>query len=290
MNGRNVVFCILLHSQIEQALVSSTTVLQLTGTTELDYQAEKLREGVNHLASVSKTGLVLAVVVTGFVYLASLLFPATARLYTRRKGPVLARRVSRILSYLSANSLDDLIDTIKPDVGTLDILPDISRMGTGAMQSVGSLTNLVSGGVSDSLESVSDTADALSRVVSDKKIKDCLLQAICYLTPEENQEEGEGRKNKEKQDRREKEKKEKQRRKKLKKKNKKKIKDQEEETESSDVDEKDYDEESNSVEIDSDDCEVFKCDIVSYGYSAFKVFEKMRNIKERLDNLETETE
>ena len=90
--------------------------------------------GVTHLASVSKTGLVLAVLVTGLVYLASLLFPTTARLYTRRKGPVLARRVSRIISYLSDNSLDDLIDTIKPGVGTLDILPDISRMSSGEEQ------------------------------------------------------------------------------------------------------------------------------------------------------------
>jgi len=284
MGVRNVVFCVLLHSQ---GLVSPTTVLQLTGTTELDNQAEKLREGVTHLASVSKTGLVLAVLVTGLVYLASLLFPTTARLYTRRKGPVLARRVSRIFSYLSANSLDDLIDTIKPGVGTLDILPDISRMSSGAIESVGSITNIVSGGVSDSIESVSDTAGTLSRVVSDKKIKDCLLQAICYLTPEESGEEGEGRKNKEKQDRREKEKKEKQKRKKQKKKNKKKNKDQQEEIETSaDDDIEEYDEETNNIEINSDDCEVFKCDIVSYGYSAFKVFEKMRNIKERLDNLD----
>ena len=260
--------------------------------------------GVTHLASVSKTGLVLAVLVTGLVYLASLLFPTTAKLYTRRKGPVLARRVSRIFSYLSANSLDDLIDTIKPGVGTLDILPDISRMSSGeekhnydrhdrqdylagAIESVGSITNIVSGGVSDSIESVSDTAGTLSRVVSDKKIKDCLLQAICYLTPEESGEEGEGRKNKEKQDRREKEKKEKQKRKKQKKKNKKKNKDQQEEIETSADEEIDeYDEDTNNIEINSDDCEVFQCDIVSYGYSAFKVFEKMRNIKERLDNLD----
>ena len=190
MRVRNVVFCVLLHSQ---GLVSPTTVLQLTGTTELDNQAEKLRKGVTHLASVSKTGLVLAVLVTGLVYLASLLFPTTAKLYTRRKGPVLARRVSRIFSYLSANSLDDLIDTIKPGVGTLDILPDISRMSSGAMESAGSLTNMVSGGVYDSIESVSDTAGTLSRVVSDKKIKDCLLQAICYLTPEESGEKIYGR-------------------------------------------------------------------------------------------------
>jgi hypothetical protein len=267
---RTAILCLLLHSQIDQTVCSPTIpVVQLTGTTQLDYHAHNLREGVSHLASLSQTGLVLAGLVTGFVYLASLAFPATARLYGTRKGPVLARRISRILSYVSANSLDDLIDTIKPAVGTLDILPDISRMGTGAIESVGSIT------------------DSLGRVVSDKKIKDCLLQAICYLTPEDNGEEGEGRKNKEKQDRREKEKKEKQRRKKLKKKNKKKTKEQNEEAETS-IDDDDYDEEVNNIEIDSDDCEVFKCDIVSYGYSAYQVFQKVRNIKNRLDHLEQE--
>merc|ERR1712106_752573 len=176
-------------------------------------------------------------------------------------GPVLGRRISRILSYLSSNSLDDLIDTIKPAVGTFDILPDISRVGTGAIENVGSITNTVSEGVSDSLESVSNTADTLSRVVSDKKLKDCLLQTICYLTPEEgSNEEGEGRKNKEKQDRREKEKKENQKRKRLKKNKKKKLQDEDDPDISADIDE----EEVNTIEITSDDCEEFKCDIVKY--------------------------
>ena len=214
----------------------------------------------------------------------------------------MSRRISRILSYVSSNSLDDLIDTIKPFTGTFDILPDISRMGTGdyehnnddrilresvtgAIQSVGSMTNLVSDGVSDSLQSVSDTADTLSKVVSDKKLKDCLLQVICYLTPEEGVEEGEGRKNKEKQDRREKEKLEKQKKKKMKKKKKKKL--QEELDTSTDIeDENEFT--NDAVEINSDDCEVFKCDIVGYGFTAYKVFDKLRNFKERLDSLNLE--
>ena len=259
---------------------------------------------MSSLAGVSSTGLVLAVMVTGVVYLASLAYPATATgVHTRRKGPVLGRRISRILSYLSSNSLDDLIDTIKPAVGTFDILPDISRVGTGedekvinddqivhedvtgAIESVGSITNTVSEGVSDSLESVSDTADTLSRVVSDRKLKDCLLQTICYLTPEEgSSEEGEGRKNQEKQDRREKEKKEKQKRKRLKKNKKKKLQDEEDPDISTDID----DEDVNTIKITSDDCEEFKCDIVKYGYAAFKVLDKMRSFKERLDSLNLE--
>ena len=233
------------------------------------------------------------------------------------------RRISRILSYVSANSLDDLIDTIKPAMGKFDMLPDISRMGTGtsehisddkiihwsvtgAIESFGSMTNLVSDrvtggihkvsnsvtggiytmsdGVSDSLQSVSDTADTLSRVVSDKKLKDCLLQAICYLTPDEDAEEGEGRKNKEKQDKREKEKKEKQERK-TKKKNKKKQLEKLTEDEAIEI-KKESD--NDGIEINSDDCEVFQCDIVGYGFTAYKVFDKLRNLKERLDNLNLE--
>ena len=258
--------------------------------------------GMSSLAGVSSTGLVLAVMVTGLVYLASLAYPATATgVYTRRKGPVLGRRISRILSYLSSNSLDDLIDTIKPAVGTFDILPDISRVGTGDDEQVinddqivhkdvtgaimGSISNTVSEGVSESLERVSDTADTLSRVVSDRKLKDCLLQTICYLTPEEGgNEEGEGRKNKEKQDRREKEKKENQKRKRLKKNKKKKLQDEEHPDISSDIE----DEEVNAIEFTSDDCEEFKCDIVKYGFAAFTVLDKMRSLKGRLDSLNLE--
>ena len=150
---------------------------------------------------------------------------------------------------------------------------------------MGSITNTVSEGVSDSLESVSDTADTLSRVVSDRKLKDCLLQTICYLTPEEgSNEEGEGRKNQEKQDRREKEKKENQKRKRLKKNKKKKLQKEEDPNISTDID----DEDVNTIEITSDDCEEFKCDIVKYGYAAFKVLNKMRSFKERLDSLNSE--
>merc|ERR1712106_1020680 len=162
-------------------------------------------------------------------------------------GPVLGRRISRILSYLSSNSLDDLIDTIKPAVGTFDIFPDISRVGTGAIESVGSITNTVSEGVSESLESVSYTADTLSRVMSDRKLKDCLLQTICYLTPEEgSNEEGEGRKNKEEQDKREKEKQEKQKRKRLKKNKKKKLQEEEEMEISANVDDEEVNNEITS--------------------------------------------
>ena len=151
---------------------------------------------------------------------------------------------------------------------------------TDMMESVGTLTNMVSGGVSDA-------TDSLTRMVSNQKLKDCAMQAICYLTPEEEEEneEGEGRKNKEKQERREKEKKEKQRRKKQKKNKKKKLQSQDEPEDSNDGVEEEL---KDNITIESEDCEVFECNLVSYGYTAYKVFEKMKGIKERLDRLDDE--
>merc|ERR1712008_206763 len=93
-----------------------------------------------------------------------------------------------------------------------------------------------------------------------------------------------GRKNTEKQDRREKEKKEKQKRKRLKKNKKKKLQNKEEPESSTDID----NEEVNTIDITSDDCEEIKCDIVKYGYAAFKVLDKMRSFKESLDSLNSE--
>merc|ERR1711915_310607 len=148
--------------------------------------------------------------------------------------------------------------------------------GFDMMESVGTLTNMVSGGVSDA-------TDSLTRMVSNQKLKDCAMQAICYLTPEEEEEneEGEGRKNKEKQERREKEKKEKQR----KKNKKKKLQSQDEPEDSNNGVEEEL---KDNITIESEDCEVFECNLVSYGYTAYKVFEKMKGIKERLDRLDDE--
>jgi len=282
-------------------------VLQLSGTTDLDQLGKSLREGVSSLASFAATGLITAVLVTGLVYLAVGTTLATTRRRNgydnkRKHGSTLSRRISRILSYISVNSIDDLVDTIKPLM-----YPTISRVGSGALESVGSVTNLVSDGVSggiqtvsngvsggilsvsdgvsDGLLTMSETADTLSRVVSDKKLKDCILQAVCYLTPESSSDEGEGRKNQDKQDQREKDKKEKQQRKKNKKKKKKKQKEMEDNEENEKVTEVPEENESDyDIEIDSDDCKVFQCDIVKYGYTAYKLFDQLRQVKERLDN------
>ena len=70
-------------------------------------------------------------------------------------------------------------------------------------------------------------------------------------------------------------------------KKKKKKKQQEEIQTSTDIeDENEFTDDT--VEINSDDCEVFKCDIVGYGFTAYKVFDKLRNFKERLDSYNLE--
>jgi len=253
---------------ILQVSSSGAGLLQLTGTTELDQYAENLRQGLTTVAGISQTGLILAVMVTGLLYLISLPFSSN-----RRNRAPLSSRIARIVSQVSQNSFDNLVDTM---------IPDTSRMGFDMMESVGTLTNMVSGGVSDATNS-------LTRMVSNQKLKDCAMQAICYLTPEdeegEENEEGEGRKNKEKQERREKEKKEKQRRKKQKKNKKKKLQSQDETEDSNEGVEEEL---KDNLTIESEDCEVFECNIVSYGYTAYKVFEKMKGIKERLDRLDDE--
>ena len=73
----------------------------------------------------------------------------------------------------------------------------------------------------------------------------------------------------------------------MKKKKKKKL--QEETDTSADIeDENEFT--NDTIEIDSEDCEVFKCEIVGYGFTAYKVFDKLRNFKERLDSLNLESE
>merc|ERR1712024_29536 len=47
----------------------------------------------------------------------------------------------------------------------------------------------VSTGVSSSLETVKSTAKVLTNFVTDQKLKDCLLQTVCYLTPLTEEEE-----------------------------------------------------------------------------------------------------
>ena len=118
------------------------------------------------------------------------------------------------------------------------------------------------------------------------------MQAICYLTPDEETEAGESRKNKDKQTRRE----ENRREKKNKKKNKKNKK---KETEKKDTffddyedDYDEYEEDTESVtevgegegedEVTSDDCHVFQCDTVRYGYMVYTLVDKLQNLRSKI--------
>lgn len=127
----------------------------------------------------------------------------------------------------------------------------------------------------------------------------CSFQAICYLTPgEEETEAGESRKNKEKQKRKEEKRKEKKKKKAKKNKNKNKEKEKEDENDYFDDyeedyvdDEDDYEDEANTEEEESDgkieeeDCDVFQCDIVRYGYQAFQLYGKVQTLRQQFDSL-----
>ena len=131
----------------------------------------------------------------------------------------------------------------------------------------------------------------------------CTLQAVCYLTPDD--EEGESRKlNKDKQRRREEKRRQKQNKKKNKSKKKKvevvqeddeyyedydeDYEDKEEVTESSDNDD-DYDTNEDG-KVTSDDCQVFKCDIVKHGYTAFQLYNKVQNLRSQISSLREDAE
>eukprot|EP00091_Calanus_sinicus_P017314 TRINITY_DN37383_c0_g1_i1.p1 TRINITY_DN37383_c0_g1~~TRINITY_DN37383_c0_g1_i1.p1 ORF type:complete len:154 (-),score=39.64 TRINITY_DN37383_c0_g1_i1:23-460(-) len=123
-NNKYIVFGLVLQALIEEASSSSppdAVVLQLTGTTELDYHANTLREGISSLASLSSTGLLLAVLVTGLIYLTSLASPLSSGIFTRKRGPDLYKKnfQNTLLSFTSS-TLDDLMTLSKLFTGTLD--------------------------------------------------------------------------------------------------------------------------------------------------------------------------
>ena len=138
-------------------------------------------------------------------------------------------------------------------------------------------------------------------------IFDWMFQAVCYLTPDE--EEGEARKlNKDKQRRREEKRRQKQNKKKNKNKKKKveveeydddyyedyeeDYEDEEEVTESTDknADEDDDYDTNEDGKVTSDDCHVFKCDLVKHGYTAFQLYNKVQNLRSQISSLREEAE
>jgi len=268
------------------------TVIQLSGKDDLDQWSTFLSNGLSLLSS----GLIAAVLVTGALYLVGagqlLSRRRTDRRveshhqlhhYGDRRQEGALHQIERIISYLSVESLQDLVSNIKHE-----ILGGLSSVRDDGLQRVDQATNVISNEITDTLD----------RVGGGGKVEDCLLQAICYLTPgEEETEAGESRKNKEKQKRKEEKRKEKKKKKAKKNKNKNKEKendyfdDYEEDYED---DEDDYEDEANTEEEESDekieeeDCDVFQCDMVRYGYQAFQLYGKVQTLRQQFDSLSEE--
>lgn len=199
--------------------------------------------------------------------------------YEDKREDGIFQQVERIISYLSVDSLQGVISNIKHE-----ILGSLSSVREEGLQRVDDLNNEIS--------------DSLDVVGGGSKVEDCLLQAICYLTPgEEQSEAGESRKNKEKQKRKEEKKREKKEKKKKKaKKNKNKNKDSdfddyddEIEIEEEELDEEEsFEDDESDVKIEEEDCDVFQCDMVRYGYQAFQLYDKIQTLREQFDSLSDE--
>merc|ERR1712062_678604 len=159
-----------------------------------------------------------------------------------------------------------------------EVLGSLSSVRDDGLQRVDAINNEISG--------------TLDVVGGGSKVEDCLLQAICYLTPDEKEgEAGEARKNKDKQKRKEEKKREKKEKKKAKK-NKTKNKesdfdDYEDEIEIEDEEEEEEGsvEEESDVKIEEEDCDVFQCDMVRYGYQAFQLYDKVQTLRQKFDSL-----
>jgi len=265
-------------------------VVQLSGTQDLD----NLTALASNVWSVLGSGFLAAVLVTGALYLlgaggllntgASRRVSQTNAYYSldqygqdrvgRRQQGVL-HQIEKILSFLSAESLQDVVSSVKHE-----ILGGLSSMRDDSLQRVDLATNAITDGISDGI-------DALG---GGSKLEDCILQAICYMTPnDEESEAGEARKNKDKQKRREEKRKEK-KNKKIKK-NKHKIKDFTDDYLDNDIDATEAPEniDDASGELTSEDCDVFRCDTVRYGYQMATLYGKIQNLRSKIDSLKKDS-
>lgn len=265
-------------------------VVQLSGTKDLD----NLTALASNVWSVLGSGFLAAVLVTGALYLlgaGGLLGTGASRRVShayahyghdqygqdrvgRRQQGVL-HQLEKILSYLSAESLQDVVSSVKHE-----ILGGLSSMRDDSLQRVDLATNAITDGLSDGI-------DALG---GGSKLEDCILQAICYMTPDEEEyEAGESRKNKEKQKRREEKRKEKKNKKN--KKNKHKDKDYTEDYVDNDVNTTEAPEDvDESDELTSEDCDVFRCDTVRYGYQMVTLYGKIQNLRSKIDTLKQDSQ
>jgi len=259
-------------------------IIQLSGTRDLEQWTDLISNGLTLLSS----GLIAALLVTGALYLAGAGGILSRRRTDRRvelQNPYgyqdkredgIFQHVERIISYLSVDSLQGVISSIKHE-----ILGSLSSVRDDGLQRVDDFNNEIS--------------DSLDVVGGGSKVEDCLLQAICYLTPDdEKSEAGESRKNKDKQKRKEEKKRAKKEKKKAKK-NKNKNKDSdfddyedEIEIEEEEEEEEGSVEEESDVKIEEEDCDVFQCDMVRYGYQAFQLYDKVQTLRQQFNSLAEE--
>jgi len=369
--------------------MKSSQVLMLTGTPELDGLARSLADGISSVVSLGFVGVVLAFWVTIFVNWAVGFDTERRRSDEYYYDPYSGYYYKQTNRRQDDNSLSDQILAYTDSLGNMidelgnaiDPRPTISRMGKGAINSVGTITNAVasgvsssvvgtvgavsdgvdavaygvsggikavgngvsggikavgkgvsggiravndgvvgtidgvkhgvtggisrvSTGVSSSLETVKSTAKVLTNFVTDQKLKDCLLQTVCYLTPLTEEEEEvvgfEGRKKSKEQRHKNKAEKKKEKKKNKKDKKKKKNKNKEKDVEEKDEDDYDYNDDDYDIFDDNEDddytedddeepveevedCEVFKCNAVTNGYTAYKLYRSINDIRQKLD-------
>merc|ERR1719266_2708327 len=254
--------------------MKSSQVLQLTGTPELDSLARSLADGISSAVTFGIVGVILAFWVTIFVNWAVGFDTEKRRSDEYYWDPYSGYYYKQTNRRQDDNSLSDKILQYTDSLGNIidsfgnaiDVRPTISRMGKGALNRVGTITNAVASGVSNgvvgtvgavsdgvdavaygvsggikavgdgvsggikavskgvsggiravnngvvgtidgvkhgvtggisrvstgvssSLETVKSTAKVLTNFVTDQKLKDCLLQTVCYLTPLTEEEE-----------------------------------------------------------------------------------------------------
>lgn len=298
--------------------------VQLSGTTRLD----SLSSSVANVWSLISSGLIAAFLVTGGIYFFGVTegllggSKASRRVskqsggyydtqyyggqygdpyggqyggqyqdrWGRRQDGV-SQQLDKIMSALSVDSVQDIVSGVKHGIlGSLSSVRDDGLRRVDDVQS--SITNTIDSG--------------LDAIGGGSKLEDCFLQAVCYLTPDDegSEEAGESRRNKDKQKRRDEKRRQKQNKKKNKNK-KKKVEVVEDDYEDYEDYEEDYDYDEEVAEtsdadtdddydydgdgaVTSDDCQVFKCDLVKHGYTAFQLYNKVQNLRSRFSALREE--
>jgi len=283
-------------------------LLQLTGTNHMERMLEQVSAGIYHIISTALMSLLLAIWVTGFVGWIGAGMKRNSRkveyfsddydsLYSDYSNPFTRRYGSPIVSKLWE---------------VLDIdLSSIERLGSGFLETVSHVGYLIDDYTSSSngwIGHDAETSNKKDEEDEDRKWKDCLLQAVCYITnrdtkvdnqdarkfkegkknTDKSKEETKGKKSKKIKRQKEKaqRKKEKEERKKLRQKN--KISNDEEiDSLDSDIDsdESNYPKNDDEDEISEGSCDIFECNAVKSGYIAIQLFQKLNELKLKYEKI-----